>query len=276
MSYLTTADALLQIVRVFEDAALPHPEGSISAKRDVDILDMELSFSDLAIIERRIQKLKMGLRGARVSEREAYQKEQTLLEKIKLSLEADIPLRGQNLGKDEMKKLSNYQFLTAKPMLLALNIGENQLEQRTSLIEEIISLHPEFPVAALCGKLEMELGQMDKAEAEEFRREMETGSSAMDSIVDLSYHLLNFISFFTTGPDEVKAWTVPAGISAPEAAGKIHSDLKRGFIRAEVISYDDLIKCGSMAEARKRGLLRKEGKQYTVQDGDVITFLFNV
>jgi hypothetical protein len=276
LSYLTTADALLQVIRVFEDAALPHPEGSISAKRDVDILNMELSFSDLAIIEKRIQKLKTGLRSARTSERETYQKEQTLLEKIKLSLEADVPIRGQNLEKDELKKISNYQFLTAKPMLIALNIGENQLEQRAFLTEKIISLHPEFPVAALCGKLEMELGQMEEEEATEFRKEMGTGMSAQDSIVDLSYHLLNFISFFTTGPDEVKAWTVPTGISAPEAAGKIHSDLQRGFIRAEVISYDDLMKCGNMAEARKQGLLRKEGKQYIVQDGDVITFLFNI
>jgi hypothetical protein len=276
LSYLTTADALLQVVRAFEDERLPHPQGSVDPKRDIATLDLELVFSDLAIIERRLDKLETTLRGSKVSERGVYLKEQNLLQKIKAGLEKDTPVRQQGLAEDELKALSNYQFLTAKPMLAVLNIGEKQLSQAALLENEISSTYPQFAVVALCGKLEMELGQLSDAEAEEFREAMGLTTPALDRVIDLSYHLLGLISFFTTASAQLKAWTIPRGTTAPKAAGEVHSDMERGFIRAEVVSYSDLEKCGNLAEARKRGLLRIEGRHYVIQDGDIVTFLFNV
>jgi len=276
LNYLTTADALLQVVRAFEDENLPHPEGSIDPQRDIANLDLELAFSDLTIIERRLVKLEEALKGAKASEREAYLKEQHLLQKIKSGLEKDLPIRQQDITKEELKALSNYQFLTVKPMMVILNIGEEQIPQATLLENELDSVYSQFAIVALCGKLEMELAQLNDAEAAEFRESMGLTTSAVDRIIDLSYHLLGFISFFTTASAELKAWTIPGGTLAVKAAGKIHSDMERGFIRAEVISYNDLQKCGSLAEARKRGMLRTEGKNYPVKDGDVVTFLFNV
>jgi ribosome-binding ATPase len=276
LNYLTTADALLQVVRAFADEKVPHPEGSIDAKRDIATLDLELAVSDLAIMERRLEKLETGLKAAKAAEREPYLKEQTLLHKIKTGLEKDVPIRLQGLPEEELKMLANYQFLTAKPMLVVLNIGEGQIPQAAQLEDEISSLFPRFAVIALCGKLEMELAQLSDADASEFREAMGLSKPGLDRVIDLSYSLLGLISFFTTASSELKAWTIPGGTPAPKAAGKIHSDMERGFIRAEVISYSDLTSCGNLAEARKRGLLRTEGKSYAIQDGDVVTFLFNV
>ena len=276
LNYLTTADALLQVVRVFEDDKVPHPQGRIEPNRDITSLDLELAISDLAIMERRLDKLETSLKGAKAAERESYLKEQLLLQKIKVELEKDVPIRLQGLTKEEFKMLANYQFLTAKPMLVVLNIGEEQIPKASQLEAEASSLYPQFAVVALCGKLEMELGQLSDAEAREFRETMGLSKPALDRVIDLSYGLLGLISFFTTVSSELKAWTIPGGTPAPTAAGKIHSDMERGFIRAEVISYKDLEDCGNIAEARKRGLLRTEGKDCIIQDGDVVTFLFNV
>jgi ribosome-binding ATPase len=276
LSYLTTADALLQVVRAFEDDKVPHPEGSIDPVRDIASLDLELAVSDLAIMERRLDKLETSLKGAKATERESYLKEQALLQKVKVELEQEIPIRRQGLAKEELKMLSNYQFLTAKPMLVVLNIGEEQIPQASQLEGEMSALYPQFAVVALCGKLEMELAQLSDAEAAEFREAMGLSASALDRVIDLSYSLLGLVSFFTTASGELRAWTIPGGTPAPRAAGKVHTDMERGFIRAEVISYSDLESCGSLAEARKRGLLRTEGKSYIIRDGDVVTFLFNV
>jgi len=276
LGYLTTADALLQVVRVFEDEKIPHPEGSINPERDIATLDLELAFSDLAIIERKLDKLKEALKAAKVPDRGPYLKEQTLLQKIKAALDNDIPVRQQSLTEDELKLLSNYQFLTAKPTLIILNIGESQIPEASQLETEIKSLYPQFAVVASCGKLEMELGQLSDIEAKEFRDAMGLTTPALDKVIKLSYKLLGLISFFTTASDELKAWTIPSGTTAPKAAGKVHSDMERGFIRAEVINCSDLERCGNLAEARKKGLLRTEGKNCIVHDGDVITFLFNV
>jgi len=276
LNYLTTADALLQVVRSFEDDKVPHPEGSVDPKRDITSLDVELAISDLVIIERRLDKLETSLKGARAAERESYLKEQFLLRKIKAELEKDVPIRLQSLTKDELKMLSDYQFLTAKPMLVVLNIGEEKIREAAQLEGEIGYLYRQFAVVALCSKLEMELAQLSDTEASEFREAMGLGLPALDRVIDLSYGLLGLVSFFTTVSSELKAWTIPSGTPAPKAAGKIHSDMERGFIRAEVVSYHNLEDCGSIAEARKRGLLRKEGKDYIIRDGDVVTFLFNV
>jgi GTP-binding protein YchF len=264
------------VVRAFEDDKVPHPEGSIEPKRDIASLDLELSISDLAIMERRLEKLETSLKAAKAAERESYLKEQVLLQKVKMGLEKDMPIRLQSLAKEELKMLSNYQFLTAKPMLAVLNIGEGQISQAPQLESEISSLYPQFAVVALCGKLEMELAQLSDTEAKEFREAMGLSKPALDRVIDLSYSLLGLISFFTTVSAELKAWTIPSGTPAPKAAGKVHSDMEKGFIRAEVISYSELENCGNLAEARKRGLLRTEGKNYIIQDGDVVTFLFNV
>jgi len=276
LNYLTTSDALLQVVRAFADDRVPHPEGSIAPKRDTASLDLELAISDLAIMERRLEKLETSLKAAKASERDSYLKEQLLLQKVKAGLERDTPIRLQSLSKEELKMLANYQFLTAKPMLAVINIGEEQISRASQLENEISSLYPQFAVVALCGKLEMELAQLGDAEAREFREAMGLSKPALDRVIELSYSLLGLVSFFTTVSSELKAWTIPAGTPAPKAAGKIHSDMERGFIRAEVVSYGDLESCGSLAEARKKGLLRTEGKNYLIQDGDVVTFLFNV
>ena len=227
-------------------------------------------------MERRLDKLETNLKAAKAAEREYYLKEQLLLQKVKAELEKEIPIRLQGLAKEELKMLANYQFLTAKPILVVLNIGEEQISQASKLEGEISSLYPQFAVVALCGKLEMELAQLSDGEAKEFREAMGLSKPALDRAIDLSYSLLGLVSFFTTVSSELKAWTIPAGTPAPKAAGKIHSDIERGFIRAEVISYSDLESCGNIAEARKRGLLRTEGKNYIIQDGDVVTFLFNL
>lgn len=276
LNFLTTADALLQVVRVFQDDKVSHPDGGIDPKRDIAALDLELAISDLAIMERRLKKLETSLKAAKAAEREPYLKEQHLLQKIKAELEKDRPIRIQGLTKEELKMLANYQFLTAKPMLVVANIGEDQISRASQLESEISAAHPQFAVVALCGKLEMELAQLGDTEATEFREAMGLSKPALQRVIDLSYRLLGFISFFTTVSSELKAWSIPSGTPAPKAAGKIHSDMERGFIRAEVVSYKDLTNCGSMAEARKRGLLRTEGKSYIIQDGDIVTFLFNV
>jgi len=278
LAYLMNADALLQVVRAFEDAEIPHIEGAIDPKRDIAILDLELAFSDLAIIENRLQRLEASLKRAKSPERELLVKEKALLERLKLGLEKETPIRQQSLSEAEIKSLSNYRFLTAKPMLTVLNIGENQLLQASFLEAEIYSLYPppQPKIVSLCGKLEMELAQLGDAEAEEFRKALGVAEPAPDRIIGFCYQLLELITFFTVVSDELKAWTILKATPALKAAGKIHSDIERGFIRAEVISFQDLEKCGSLAEARKRGLLRLEGKNYIVQDGDIITFLFNV
>ena len=241
-------------------------------------MTLELVFSDLAIIERRLKRLEDSLKGAKQSERDLLLKEQTLLQKIRAELEKEMPIWQQGLNTEEFRSLSNYQFLTAKPMLLVINIGESQLAQALSLEAELRSAysHSQFEVVALCGKLEMELSQLDDIEADEFRSAMGLTDSALNHIIRASYHLLGLISFFTTVSSELKVWTIPKETTALKAAGKIHTDIEKGFIKAEVIGHHDLEKCGSIAEARKQGLLRLEGKNYIVQDGDIITFLFNI
>ncbi len=276
LSYLTTADALLQVVRTFDDEKVPHPEGTIDPKRDIASLDLELAVSDLAIIERRLDKLETSLKGAKATERESYSKEQLLLQKVKTELEREIPIRRQGLATEELRMLSNYQFLTAKPVLVVLNMGEEQTSEASQLERELDSLYPEFAVTAFCGKLEMELAQLGDGEAREFREAMGLSAAALNRVIDLSYSLLGLVSFFTTASAELKAWPIPGGTPAPKAAGKVHTDMERGFIRAEVVSYRDLESCGSVVEARRRGLLRTEGKNYIIQDGDIVTFLFNI
>jgi GTP-binding protein YchF len=278
MNQLSRADALIMVIRVFEDDNVPHIENTINPGRDIVTVGLELAFSDLAIIERRLQKLEGTIKAAKGSEKDPYFKEQTLLNRIKAALEKEIPIYSQGLSEEDLKSLIGYQFLTAKPTLVVLNIGENQLNQATVLEQQIRELcpYPQFRVVALCGKLEMELAEMSEEDAVEFRKDLKLAEPALDRMVKLSYGLLGLISFLTVGEDEVRAWPVPAGSTAVKAAGKIHSDLERGFIRAEVITYPEMLRCGTLTEAKKQGSLRAEGKTYVVQDGDIMNILFNV
>jgi len=278
LAQLSNADALINVVRAFADESIPHVEGSLDVKRDIAAIDLELAFSDLAIIERRLERIKTSLKGAKPPEHQDLLREQETLMKFKAELERDVPIRELRPTPGEAKIIASYQFLTAKPLLIAVNIGEEQLSEAASPETELNSSYSgeKRRVIALCGKLEMELAQLDNSAAEEFRAEFGIKESGLDRTIKLSYELLGLISFFTTASSEVRAWSIQNGTNALNAAGKIHSDMERGFIRAEAISYDDLVKCGSLSEARKKGLLRLEGKDYIVQDSDVITFLFNV
>ena len=278
LSQLSNVDALINVVRAFTDESIPHIEGSLDVERDIATIDFELAFSDLAIIDRRLEKIELSLKGAKQLERQGLIREQELLKTVKTNLEKEVPLRELKLTSDEARTMASYQFLTAKPLLIVVNIGEEQLSQAEPLEAELKTRYsrPKFDVITLCGKLEMELAQLDESAAEGFRAEFGIKESGLDRTIKLSYQLLGLISFFTIASGEVKAWSIQKDTSALKAAGKIHSDMERGFIRAEVISYDDLLKCSNLSEARKKGLLRLEGKNYTVQDGDIITFLFNI
>ncbi|NJN68535.1 MAG: redox-regulated ATPase YchF [Chloroflexaceae bacterium] len=272
LNYLSSADALLHVVRAFEDERIAHPDGSVDMARDAAALDLELIFSDLAIIERRLKRLEaeIGKMGAR--EREARVAERDLLQRLQAALEADTPVRALELSEEEERSIRGYQFLTAKPMLVVLNIGENQIHHPPQFAYP----HPRSAVVPLCGKIEAELGQLDLDDAQVFMDDLGITETARERVIRCSYELLGLMSFLTAGPDEVRAWTIRQNTPAVEAAGTIHSDIQRGFIRAEVVAYDDLVAAGGMNEAKKTGTVRMEGKQYIVQDGDVCHFLFNV
>ncbi|MFH1031649.1 MAG: redox-regulated ATPase YchF [Chloroflexota bacterium] len=278
LNRLSQVDALINVIRAFTDGSVPHTKGSLDVERDITNMNLELAFSDLASIERRLERMESSLKGAKPPERQIFLKEQELLLKIKASLEKDVPIRELNLTPEETRSLADYQFLRAKPLLVVVNIGEDQLSQTKSLETQFSARYnrPKSRVITLCGKVEMELAQLDDAEATALRSEFGISEPGVDRVIKLSYELLGLISFFTTVSGEVRAWSIPGGLDAVKAAGKIHSDMERGFIRAEVISFDDLIRSGSLAEAKKKGLIRLEGKTYMVQDGDIITFLFNV
>lgn len=278
LSELANTDAIINVVRAFADDSIPHPEGSLDVERDITAVNLELALHDAGIISRRLERIETSLKGATPPERQLLLREEQLLARLKSELEKEVPIRQLELTADEARLITSFQFLTAKPLLILVNIGEGQIGEEVSLEKELNSRHPGagLGVITLCGKLEMELTQLDEEAARVFRAEFGISEPGLDRVIRLSYQLLDLITFFTTASDEVKAWPVPRGTTALKAAGKIHSDMERGFIRAEAINYEDLMKCGSLAEAHKRGRLRLEGKGYTVQDGDVITFLFNV
>jgi hypothetical protein len=272
---LSTADALILVLRSFKDEGIPHPEGSIDPKRDFSMLNMEFALSDLTILERRMERITSSLKGGKV-QRDKLLKEKALLLRLKEALERETPIREQELTEEEGKIIEGYNLFTAKPIMAVLNIGEEELPQAPALEGEWLRLYPGVKVAALCAKLEMELSQLSEPDASEFRAALGLKEGTVDRVIRLSYELLGLISFFTIVSNEVRAWTIKQGAVAPKAAGKVHSDMERGFIRAEVVSFNDLVKCGSLAEARRQGLLRIEGKNYVVQDGDIITFLFHI
>ncbi len=281
LGHLSQADALLHVVRAFDDPDVPHGEGSVDPARDVETLNLELLFSDLAGVEKRLTRIDAGIKKLAGREREATERERALMLKLKNALEADTPLREVtgDLDPDDAKLLRGFGFLTAKPLLVLLNLGEDQLgEPGQALVESLRERfgRPHVAVDALSGQIEMEIGRLDADDAAVFMADLGIAESSLDRIIRRSFDLLGLIPFFTVGPDECRAWTIRRGATAVEAAGEIHSDIQRGFIRAEIVGYDDLIAAGGLPEARKAGKLRREGRDYVVQDGDVTNFLFNV
>ena len=278
MNALQGTDALLIVARAFEDPSVTHVDGTIDPLRDVDNLLLELTLSDIDVIDRRHARIDDNLKGAKVPERDLLTRERTLLARIKRQLEDGIALRDQDLTAEEARHVQGFQFLTGKPIIIAINVGENQLSETASLEGQLetAAFGSHSRTTVTCGQLEMELSQMDVEEEQEFRDSLVTGESGLDTMIRLSYDVIGQISFFTVGDDEVRAWEVRENTIAQKAAGKIHTDLERGFIRAEVVAYDDLIECGNLGEARKRGVLRQQGKEYIVKDGDIMDVLFNV
>lgn len=278
LQHLSKADALLHVVRAFENEAVPHEEETVDPDRDISTMNLELAFADLAIIEKRLQRIADTWNKVKPQEKEAYEAERHVLSKIKPKLEAEIPIRAQGLTDEEEKVIRNFQFLTAKPLLNVINIGEDDLPKSSEIEATLREKHKmestEF--AAMCGKVEMEISQLAEEEEKDFLESMGIEEPASNRVIRISYSLLGYMSFFTVGPDEVRAWTIRKGTPAVKAAGVIHTDIERGFIRAEVVSYDDLVRLGSLAEARKHGVLRLEGKTYLLQDGDIMHVLFNV
>jgi GTP-binding protein YchF len=278
LAALGQADAFLHVVRVFAREDVPHPLGDIDPKRDIEAMDTELVFADLSLIEKRLQRLTTEVRAARPGEREAGQRELTMLERLKAGLEAGIPLRYQSIDAAEMQMLSTYSFLTAKPVLVVLNVGEGAVDRLVTLQSEYSEQLAEYGnrVVAICGKLETELAELPPDEAAEFRPQVGLKESGVAAALRASQELLKLITFFTAGENETRAWMVAEGTTALQAAGKIHSDIERGFIRAEVMNWRTFLEAGSIAEARKRGLVSIQGKGYIVNDGDVINILFNI
>ncbi len=281
LGHLSQADALVLVVRAFADPHVPHVEDSVDPARDIETLTLELMFSDLAAVEKRLDRIQNQKQKVVGREREAMEREKSLMERLKLALENEMPIREvlPDIDPDDAKLLRGFGFLTAKPILVLLNLGEEQLgSEGDALVQELQARfgRPGVAVDALAGQIEMEIGRLAPADAAEFMNDLGIAESGLDRVIRLSFNLLGLMPFFTVGPDECRAWTIRQGASAVESAGEIHSDIQRGFIRAEIVGYDDLIAAGGMPEARKLGKLRREGKEYVVQDGDVINFLFNV
>ncbi len=281
LGHLAQADALVHVVRAFEDPNVPHSEGSIDVRRDIETLNLELTFSDLALIEKRIARIESQIGKTRGPERELLDRELVLMKNLLASLENNFPLREMvnDLDEDDARMLRGFGFLTAKPLLILLNIGEDQLGDEAEALlastREAFTM-PKVSIDTIAGQIEMEIGQLSAEDAQVFLNDLGIEESGLGRIIRESFDLLGVMPFFTVGPDECRAWTIRRGATAVEAASQIHSDIQRGFIRAEVVSYDAMIAAGSMADVRKAGQFRREGKTYVVQDADIINFLFNV
>jgi ribosome-binding ATPase len=276
------ADALAHVLRAFHDPAVPHPSGSVDPARDAQAMEDELLLADLGVAERRLERLEKDLKKARTSDLE---REHDVLTICKRALEDGRPLRALDLTGEDLKRLRGFQFLSAKPLLLVINQDESQLAahrgSRSSIerAAEAARLTPFLSraataAAAVCAKIELEIAQLDPADASAFLADLGLAESGLDRVIRASYDLLGYISFFTVGDDECRAWSIPRHTPAHLAAAEIHSDIARGFIRAEVVSYDHLVARGSMAACRDHGEVRLEGKDYIVSDGDVINFRF--
>jgi GTP-binding protein YchF len=272
LAKLKTVDALLHVVRAFEDAEIPHPDGSVDPLRDVHTIDLELILADHTLIERRLERLEKAAKRGTSAEEE---REKRLLKELVLpALEAERPVRSLTLEPDDERLLRGYQLLTAKPMLVVLNVGEGEVA--TARPGDFGIDVAKTPAIVVSAPIEEEISRLSAEEQEEFLGDLGLAEPSLDRVLRASFELLGRIAFFTVGEDEVRAWTIRRGIHAKEAAGSIHSDIERGFIRAEVVACQALLEHKTLAHCRDKGLLRLEGKEYVVLDGDVINFRFNV
>jgi GTP-binding protein YchF len=269
------ADALVHVVRAFQDPSVAHPSGTVDAARDAQAMEDELILADLGVVERRLERIDKDLKKSRTPELE---RERSIILLCKAALEEGRPLRALDLKGEDLKRLRGYQFLSAKPLLIVINLDESQLAgggiERAADVTGLTPFLSRAATAAVavCARIELEIAQLDAADAASFLADLGLAESGLDRVIRASYDLLGYMSFFTVGEDECRAWSIPRQTSAVVAAGEIHSDISRGFIRAEVVSYDAFTTRGTMAACRDHGEVRLEGKEYTVQDGDIINF----
>ncbi len=276
LSHIREVDAVIHVVRCFEDDDIVHVDASIDPARDIETINLELIFSDIEMVERRLDKVGKAMRGDK-----SYAAEYEFLGKVKEALENNIPARNIECDENEKAWLAEVALLTAKPVIYACNMSENDFSagiDNNKFYRQVVEIASAegSEVLPICAELEAEIASLDKEEKEMFLSDLGIESGGLDVLVKKSYSLLGLISYLTAGKPEVRAWTIVKGTKAPKAAGKIHSDIERGFIRAEVIAYEDLIACGSMTAAKEKGLVRSEGKEYVMKDGDVVLFRFNV
>ncbi len=276
LSHIREVDAVVHVVRCFENDDIIHVSGRVDPASDVETINLELIYSDIEIVERRIERAKKILKGDK-----SVQKEIDLLEKILALLNSGKKANTIDYDKDELEILKEVPLLSAKPVIYVANINEDAIGEDLSQNKYYMRLkaiadEEKSGIISICAELEEEIASLEEGEKREFLKELGIEQSGLDNLVGACYELLGLISFLTAGPEEVRAWTIKKGTKAPQAAGKIHSDFERGFIRAEVISFDELVACGSTAAAKEKGVMRSEGKDYVMQDGDVVLFRFNV
>jgi ribosome-binding ATPase len=277
LSHIREVAAIVHVVRCFEDENIVHVDGSVSPLRDIETISLELIFSDLEVLERRMEKT---IKAVRSGDKKAKE-EMDLQQRLKDHLEAGKPVRTLELSDDESVLVNDYFLLTSKPVLYVANISEDDL-MSSNINNELVQKVKEYAstenseVVTICARLEEEMSSLEEDEKREMLSEYGLEETGLDKLIHSSYKLLGLMSFLTAGSDEVRAWTIRRGTKAPQAAGKIHTDIERGFIRAEIISYDKLIECGSEASAKEKGVFRLEGKDYIMQDGDIVNFRFNV
>ncbi|MBQ9133600.1 MAG: redox-regulated ATPase YchF [Clostridia bacterium] len=276
LSHIREVDAIVHVVRCFEDENIIHVDGGIDPLRDVETINLELIFSDIEMLERRIDRVKKAMKGDK-----SLAAEVEVLEKVKATLEDGKCARTLELTEDERALLGDSQLLTIKPVIYVANISEDEIGGDLSgnagyqKLKEFAATE-KSEIIAVCAGIEAEISELEGEEKKAFLNDLGIEESGLDRLIAASYKLLGLISYLTAGPQEVRAWTITKGTKAPQAAGKIHSDFERGFIRAEVVAFDDLVKEGSMAAAKEKGLVRSEGKEYVVADGDIVLFRFNV
>ena len=275
LSHIRETDSICEVVRCFEDTNVVHVDGSIDPIRDIETINLELIFADIETINKRLEKAKKNLKADK-----KYQQEIDLLEKIKENLENGISVRTLEFNEEEQVLVKDMFLLTAKPILYIANISEEQIEdaENDKYVKKVkeYATKEKAEVIPLCVKIEEELSRLEENDKKEMLEALGLEESGLDKVIKKSYDLLGLMSFLTAGEPEVRAWTIKKGTKAPQAAGKIHSDIERGFIKAEVISFDDLMSVGSMVAAKEKGLVRSEGKEYIMQDGDIVLFKFNV